>query len=231
MDHLANHMISHANTIGYASIMLLDFTILLVALRIMTKGPKSGIDADSNKTHQRSLFVAFICAAVFGRVLLAEVPNVQPVTILVLMCGALLGWRRGVGMALIVTLLTNIQLGSGQWSVFQALGWAIVAIVGYRLADHLVSEEGYIRLKPVLLVGFGMAFVFDLVVSLSVLPTLSQSNEFINYLIAGLPYDFLHAFGNITFGLWLVPSVNYLLQRADWQVASPVVGASTVEAA
>jgi len=86
-------------------------------------------------TRERMMFLTLATAAILGRWALVTIPNVQPVTILVIMGGALLGWRRGVGLALLVTLVTNLQLGSGTWSVFQAIGWALAAAVGAKLSS------------------------------------------------------------------------------------------------
>ncbi|DAC60496.1 MAG TPA: hypothetical protein HA354_00190, partial [Candidatus Poseidoniaceae archaeon] len=54
------------------------------------------------------------------------------------------------------------------------------------------------------------AFLFDFIVSLSVIGTVSLS-EFMIYLLNGIPYDLLHAFGNLTFvawfGIWFSDSI------------------------
>lgn len=201
---------THATSLGHASLLLIDLLLLAVALRLLVRGT-GGIVAK-----ERSLFVALTCAAILGRWVFAPIPNVQPVTILVLMGGALLGWRRAVSMALIITLLTNIVLGTGLWTVFQAIGWAVVAVIGARFAGTLLDDDGRFRIRSMVVAGFISAFVFDWVVSLSVLPTIASVGDFTSYLVAGLPYDFLHAFGNLTFALWLVPSLNFLLNKSGW---------------
>ena len=45
------------------------------------------------------------------------------------------------------------------------------------------------------------AFLFDIIVSLSVLGTVSLSG-FMMYLLNGIPYDILHAVGNVTIAAW-----------------------------
>ena len=45
------------------------------------------------------------------------------------------------------------------------------------------------------------AFLFDFIVSLSVLGTVSLSG-FMAYLLNGIPYDLLHAMGNLTIAAW-----------------------------
>ena len=213
---------THATVLGPASLMIIDLLILVVALRVMSKGVVDVV------TRERMMFLAFATAAILGRWALASVPNVQPVTILVIMGGALLGWRRGVGLALLVTLVTNLQLGSGTWSVFQALGWALAALAGAKLSSTLRDEDGYFRIRPLLITGVIAAFAFDWIVSLSVLPTLTDAGEFFTYLVTGIPYDILHVFGNITFALWLVPSLNLLLNRSGWELPQQQVSSEVI---
>jgi len=56
-------------------------------------------------------------------------PNVQPVTVAALLVGAQLGARRGAAFAVLVAMISNFFMGDGWWTVFQAAGWASIAIV------------------------------------------------------------------------------------------------------
>ena len=44
--------------------------------------------------------------------------------------------------------------------------------------------------------------MFDFIVSLSIIESSTSLLGFIAYLWAGIPYDLLHAVGNVTFALW-----------------------------
>ena len=217
---------THATALGPASLLIIDLVILVVALWVMSKG------VGETATRERIMFLALAAAAILGRWAFSSIPNVQPVTILVIMGGALLGWRRGVGLALLVTLVTNLQLGSGAWTVFQAFGWALAAMAGAKFSAHLIDADGHFRIAPLLLAGVVAAFAFDWIVSLSMLPTLADGGGFFTYLITGIPYDILHAFGNITFALWLAPSVNLLLDKSGWEAKqTQVLGETIVDVA
>ena len=55
--------------------------------------------------------------AVSGRVLLDPIPNVQPVTVIVLLAGIHFGAPRAVALAAAVALCSNVLLGHGLWSL------------------------------------------------------------------------------------------------------------------
>lgn len=196
---------SHATQIGHASLLIIDFIVLVGALYLLSKS------ITSNESRDRMIFLALGSFSILGRWVMEPLPNIQPVTMMVLLGGIILGARRGIALALIITLVSNVLLGHGLWTIFQAAGWSMVAISGALLADKFTEVSGKIRLGPVLFAGIIAGFVFDWVVSLSVLPTFSDGGEFFDYLLMGLPYDMMHAFGNFTIGLWLIPVVNHLL--------------------
>jgi hypothetical protein len=54
------------------------------------------------------------------------------------------------------------------------------------------------------------AFAFDWIVSLSALHSLS-GEVFLVYLMAGIPYDLLHAVGNVVFVAWLANPLSEVM--------------------
>ena len=62
--------------------------------------------------------------AIAGRVLLDPIPNVQPVTVIVLLAGIHFGAPRSIALATAVALGSNLILGHGLWSFYQAIGWS-----------------------------------------------------------------------------------------------------------
>ena len=161
-----------------------------------------------------AISAAFITALVVGRVLLEPLPNIQPVTVGLLLIGAIFGARRGIGIAILVTLLSNAFLGTGIWTLFQAIAWAFVAWTGAMASNHLTNSEGELNMRNLVYFSIGAAIVFDLIVSMAALvadPTLSV---FLTYLIVGIPYDLLHIAGNVAFAAWLGPVLHRVLLRS-----------------
>ena len=151
------------------------------------------------------LLVLLGAFAVSGRILLDPIPNVQPVTVIVLLAGVHFGAARTVALATAVALCSNMLLGHGLWSLYQAVGWSAVGIAGAALSNRL-----YVDALAVL--AAVSAFAFDWIVSLSALHSLS-SEVFLVYLMAGIPYDLLHAVGNVVFVAWLANPLSEVMTR------------------
>ena len=64
-----------------------------------------------------------VVSVVALRVVMQPLPNIQPVTVAALLVGTQLGARRGVAFAVLVAVLSNMLIGDGWWTMFQAAGW------------------------------------------------------------------------------------------------------------
>jgi energy-coupling factor transport system substrate-specific component len=163
------------------------------------------------------LLVLLGAFAVSGRILLDPIPNVQPVTVIVLLAGIHFGAPRSVALAAAVALCSNMLLGHGLWSLYQAVGWSAVGIAGAALSNRLYVNG---RMMIPALAGLAVvsAFAFDWIVSLSALHSLS-GEVFLVYLTAGIPYDLLHAAGNLVFVAWLANPLSEVMTR---HIAPPI---------
>ena len=161
-----------------------------------------------------AISAAFISALVVSRVMLEPLPNIQPVTVALLLIGATLGARRGIGIAILVTILSNAFLGTGIWTLFQAAGWSFVAWTGAMASSHLTNSEGELNMRNLVYFSIGAALVFDLIVSMAALVAGPSPSVFLTYLIVGIPYDLLHIAGNVAFAAWLGPVLHRVLLRS-----------------
>ena len=98
--------------------------------------------------------------AAASRILLAPLPNVQPLTVMCLIMGASLGARRGMAFAVMATMLSNTVLSHGWWTLFQATGWAAVAFAGSRL--NLVIQNKVV-MKQLIVASIVNLFLIRLV--------------------------------------------------------------------
>lgn len=198
----------HALTAPPETVLITEILLVSVALFSLFGG-------GTENRSQKAVLWAFGIVVVlsFGRVILGPIPNVQPVTIGLLLVGAIYGARKGIGIAILVTILSNIFLGTGIWTLFQAGGWSIVALGGAVAADQLIIDEKLMKSR-LIIAGFIAAFVFDFMASLSVLIADPTPSVFIAYLITGLPFDLLHAAGNLVIAVTLGPSMHRILSRS-----------------
>lgn len=193
----------HGPTLSPLTSVFLDVVLLGCAFWLLAKPTKRPIFD--------SLFMLSLVLSVsFIRVVMQPLPNVQPVTVAALLVGAQLGARRGAAFAVLVAMISNFFMGDGWWTVFQAAGWASIAVAGSRLS--LVTSTG-INLGRACMASIFAAFWFDFIVSFSILDGTIGFTEFMVYLGHGLPFDFLHMIGNLTFVVWMGGWFTRLLEE------------------
>ena len=187
---------AHAVTLSPIETFILNVSLLAIIGWSMWKAEKSlspGSDA---------MVMALIGVfAVSGRVLLDPLPNVQPVTVIVLLAGIHYGAARSTVLATSVALVSNIFLGHGIWTLYQAAAWSLVGISGSLLSERL-TFSGSLAVSRVAAFSVAAAFLFDWVVSLSALHSFGVDMLLV-YIISGIPFDILHAAGNVFFVAWL----------------------------
>lgn len=191
----------HPATLGEAAFWIIHMLLLCILMVLIWSTLRRPVGKEIG------LFVAYGATAIGGRILMEGAPNIQPVTILMLLAGAHLGVRKGISLALITTLFSNIALGAGLWSLYQASGWALVALSGALLSNWLIVNQRIMMWRLASL-GLLSAFVFDWWVSLYIFHSGAGIGTYFQYLINGFTFDVLHAIGNLTFALWLTPLLN-----------------------
>ena len=149
-----------------------------------------------------------VVSVVALRVVMQPLPNIQPVTVAALLVGAQLGARRGVAFAVLVALLSNMLIGDGWWTMFQAAGWGAVAVLGSRLN---FEQHGRFDMRLLCIASVFAAFVFGLIATCSLIEPSTTLSSFAFLLAQGLPYDAIHAVGNLAFAVWFGPAVYRFL--------------------
>ena len=193
----------HGPVLGPVGSLILDVVLLGIAFWMLLSTTKKTVP-------DIILFASIVAGVSLLRVLMVPLPNVQPVTVAALLVGAQLGAKRGVAFAILVTMITNFIIGNGIWTLYQALGWSLVAIIG---ANYNLVLNGKINYKKVFFASIFTAFLFDIIVSLSIIDGSTTFSQFMIYLANGIPYDLMHALGNLTFAAWLTTWFVKLLQH------------------
>ena len=163
----------------------------------------------------QSQWGVLVLVAVFGvsgRILLGPIPNVQPVTVLVLLTGAYFGAPRAIALAATIALASNVMLlGHGPWTLFQAVGWGAVGLVGALMSSRIIVE-GRVRVGLLAVIAAASGLAFNWFVSLSILLEAGPS-MLVPYLLNGLGFDLYHVAGNVLFVAWMASPLGEMLSR------------------
>jgi len=161
---------------------------------------------------QWGMLILLAAFGVSGRILLDPIPNVQPVTVLVLLAGAYYGAPRALALAAIVALASNVMyLGHGPWTIFQAIGWGAIGLVG-ALSANLIVVEGRVRIGHLAVIAALSGVAFNWFVSLSILLDVGSS-MLVPYLLNGLVFDLYHMAGNVLFVAWMASPLGEMMSR------------------
>ncbi|SIO23426.1 hypothetical protein SAMN05878443_2088 [Carnobacterium alterfunditum] len=159
---------------------------------------------------QRITLLAFMTALCqVSRQLLQFLPNIQPVTVILIILTLTLGIMDGLIVAVLSIILSNITLGMGVWTIAQ-----IVSFCGIVLVTGLLIKPFFKKIPfgfMLLYAGF-TGYLYGFLISLVQAPFFGIQN-FLVYYASGIPFDTLHAAGNIGFYLILAPILFPLLRK------------------
>ena len=198
----------------FHNVALTPIQSLFLNIAILSIIVISLIRSERSLSDQSQWGMLFLLAVfgVSGRILLDPIPNVQPVTVLVLLAGAYFGAPRAIALAATIALASNVLLlGHGPWTLFQAIGWGGVALLGAITANRIVVE-GNVRIGPLAVIAAISGLAFNWFVSLSILLDVAPS-MLIPYLLNGLVFDLYHVAGNVLFVAWMASPLGEMMHR------------------
>lgn len=160
------------------------------------------------KTREIALIGILSAFNIASRVTLQFLPNIKPVTSIIIMVSMIFGPTFGILVAVVTTIVSNMLLGMGTWTIFQILAWSVIALISGLLGKGLKT------LPPFWMALFSAicGFVFGFFVSLDKLLT-AGPGAFIAYYLGGLSFDLLHAIGNFAFYLICAPIFLPLIKK------------------
>lgn len=157
---------------------------------------------------KRVALVALMTAlCVVGRELFAAIPNVQPMSAVIILLTVIEGPSLGLPVAVLSLLISNLLMGFGVWTIAQLIAYTVVVLLVALLPmRHLPFwlQAGAAGL---------MGLVYGFVVSFAQLPLLGGVGQTLSYWLAGLTFDLLHAASNLGFYALLHPVLRPLLAR------------------
>ncbi|MGI8803015.1 MAG: prenyltransferase/squalene oxidase repeat-containing protein [Solirubrobacteraceae bacterium] len=151
--------------------------------------------------------------AALGRIAFGAVPDIKPVSDIVLLAGYVLGGAPGFAVGAVGALASNFFFGQGGWTPWQMLAWGVIGLGGAGLGRLSGRRLGRVPLAA----ACGLAgVVFGLILNFSTWVTFTGDLTFDHYLVissSALPFDLAHVIGNVVFCLAFGPAFVRALLR------------------
>lgn len=153
---------------------------------------------------QLALF-AILGAITFGaKVVMMGLPNIEPVSLMVLLFGAVLG-RKALYPVYVYVALECLLFGLNLWSVNYLYVWPLLALLGW-LFRNMASPWGWAVLSGAFGLGFGLLCAPVYVVT-------GGWAFAVSWWVSGIPFDLLHCAGNFVIALALFKPLRRTLER------------------
>lgn len=165
-----------------------------------------------SRVKEISLIGILAAVNIASRIVLQSLPNIKPVTSIIIISVMIFGLAFGIKLTIVTTLVSNIYLGMGIWTFFQILAWIVICLFTQILMDLFkkINREPNILIMAIL--AFLMGYVFGVIVSLEKF-VIGGPSLFIVYYLAGLLFDTLHAVGNFFFYLICAPILMKIFMK------------------
>jgi energy-coupling factor transport system substrate-specific component len=198
---------------GALALLLAGLAVLVVGVAWLENGPGS--------VRELTLVATLGGLAAAGRVVFAAVPQVQPVTVIVVAAGAALGPRRGFAVGAVAAVVSNLFLGQGAHTPWQMLAWGgcgVAAGLSRRLIQGRIAFAAF-----AFVLGFAYGAVMDLWLWYGFYP--HTASALLVVLGAGIAFNTAHALGNLLLGLAAGPELRRILGRYERRLRTEVVWA------
>lgn len=156
---------------------------------------------------QKIAFIAIMSAfCAIGRLGMLALPNVQPITVVVIWITLELGWGYGVSISILSILISNLLISMGPWTLYQMVSFALVCVCALLLRPLWRKRKQFPRLAWILFPIFAglMGYLYGFIISLFWVFSMPGLNFWIYYL-NGVLFDTYHAIGNVVFWILLIP--------------------------
>ena len=110
----------------------------------------------SNKVKEISLIGILAAVNIASRIYLQALPNIKPVTSIIIISVMLFGLAFGVKLSVVTTVVSNLFLGMGTWTFFQILAWVVICLITQSLMDFLKKIGKEPKLFPMAILFYGI---------------------------------------------------------------------------
>lgn len=139
-----------------------------------------------------------------AKYVMAGLPNIEPVSLMVMLFGAVLG-RKGLYPTYLYVLMEGLFYGLGTWNINYLYIWAILGLAAY-LLRNMEHPVGWALLSGAFGLTFGaLCAPVDVVIG-------GVSYAAAKW-VSGIPFDIAHCVGNFVIALVLFNPMRKLMDR------------------
>lgn len=138
------------------------------------------------------------------QVVMGPLPNIEPVSLLVLLFAAVFGWK-GLYAVYVFVVMEILFYGLGVWNLNYLYIWAVPALVGIRLR-RMRGSLGWALVSGIFGLAFGaLCGIVDLFIG--------GWGYAVAKWVSGIPFDLMHCVGNFGIALILWKPLRELLDK------------------
>lgn len=161
-----------------------------------------------------ALVAALAALAIAGRVALAPVPNVKPLTTdVIVFAGYALGGAPGFVVGALTGLVSNFWFGQGPWTPWQMAGWGLCGLIGAALG---LGTRNAGRFTLAATCGLA-ALAYGALLNFSQLAIFGGGELSLRaygiWWVRGINFEVAHFAGNVAFALVAGPAMVRMLSR------------------
>ncbi len=138
------------------------------------------------------------------KVVMASLPNIEPVSLMIMLFMVVFGWKGLLGVYVYVAL-EFLVYGIGIWNIYYLYVWAVLAVLA-RLLRKMEHPLAWALLSGV----FGLAFGALCAVTDGVIGGVGYA---VSKWVSGIPFDIAHCVGNFGIALLLFKPLRSLMER------------------
>ena len=156
---------------------------------------------------QKIAFIAMMSAfCVISRLGMLALPNVQPITVVVIWMTLELAWGYGASISILSILISNLLISVGPWTLYQMVSFSIVCLCATLLSPLWKKRARYPKVSFLIFPIFAglMGYLYGFIISGIWVLSMPGLNFWIYY-ANGILFDTYHALGNIAFWILLIP--------------------------
>jgi energy-coupling factor transport system substrate-specific component len=176
--------------INHSYIIVSVIFVILAMVPFLIRFERKQVD-----TREIVLIAVMSAVCAVSRMPFASLPNIQPMTGLIILVAYIFGGEVGFMVGATSALASNMLLGQGPWTPWQMFAFGFIGLLGGRL-----REKGFIKTKKKLVIfGFIAGFVYGFIMNIWVVVGFVSPINMQTILVtfgASLLLDLAHALSN-----------------------------------